>query len=175
MGHSDVILSMMFLSNQSGWIVSGSRDQSLHIWNIEQHTQSPNLPIVNTNNIPEEEISSNSGNKKRHKPRANRDEREEKKAAKAGQLNGNQNERPISSTNSMMNQRKEEYLSDTIDTSLSFSLIVNSLAYQLLWPSKTDRETLSGRFSLLWRSCLFVQDSSRFIFIAGSINSNRTN
>jgi WD40 repeat protein len=81
--HSDVILSLIFSSTDSNFILSGSRDQSLHIWNIEQDTQSPDQPIPVNIIEDEEEISSNSGNKKRnHKPRPNRAEREKKRAAK---------------------------------------------------------------------------------------------
>ena len=121
MGHSDVILSLMFSSNQSGWVLTGSRDQSLHIWNIEQHTQSPYLPIVNNIPVEEEETSSNSESKKRHhKPRPNRVEREKKRAAKSEEVNGDQNERLISSANSTMNECKKCLSSDTLIHLLSF-------------------------------------------------------
>jgi WD40 repeat protein len=81
--HSDVILSVIFSSCDANFILSGSRDQSLHIWNIEQHTQSPDQPIPISINDDEEETSSISGNKKRNnKPRPNRAEREKKRAEK---------------------------------------------------------------------------------------------
>ncbi len=81
--HSDVILSLIFSSCDTNLILSGSRDQSLHIWNIEQHTQSPDQPIPIHIIEDEEETNSNNGNKKRHnKPRPNRAEREKKRAAK---------------------------------------------------------------------------------------------
>ena len=64
-------------------VLSGSRDQSLHIWNIEHHTQFPDQ--LASNNIIEndEETGSNSEHKKRHnKSRPNRAERERRRAAK---------------------------------------------------------------------------------------------
>jgi len=103
--HSDAILSLIFSSCDTNFILSGSRDQSLHIWNIEQHTQSPDQPIPINIIEDEEETSSNSGNKKRHnKPRPNRAEREKKRAAK---VNENQDDRLVSSTNRTMNECKE--------------------------------------------------------------------
>jgi WD40 repeat protein len=81
--HSDIILSLIFSSCDSNFILSGSRDQSLHIWNIEQQTQSPDKPIPINIIEDEEETNSNSESKKRHnKPRPNRAEREKKRAAK---------------------------------------------------------------------------------------------
>ena len=106
--HSDAVLSLIFSSCDSNWILSGSRDQSLHIWNIEQQTQTPDQPIPITMVEEEEETSSNSENKKRqHKPRPNRTEREKKRAAKVEEINGNQEERLVSSTNNTMNECKE--------------------------------------------------------------------
>lgn len=73
----------MFSSIDSNFILSGSRDQSLHIWNVDQDTQLPDQPIISPIIDDEEEIISNNGNKKRHnKPRPNRAEREKKRAAK---------------------------------------------------------------------------------------------
>lgn len=81
--HSDSILSLIFSSHDPNIILSGCRDQSLHIWNIEDHTQSPDQPIVINMIENDDETSSNSESKKRHnKPRPNRAERERKKAAK---------------------------------------------------------------------------------------------
>lgn len=82
--HTDVILSLVFSSCDSNFILSGSRDQSLHIWNIEQHTQSPDQPIPISSIIEdEEETNSINGNRKRqNKPRPNRAEREKRRAAK---------------------------------------------------------------------------------------------
>lgn len=81
--HSDVILSMIFSSCDANYILSGSRDQSLHIWNIEHHTQTPDQPIPISTIEDEEETSSNSGNKRRqNKPRPNRAEREKKEQQK---------------------------------------------------------------------------------------------
>lgn len=108
MEHSDTILSLIFSSTEPNWILSGSRDQSLHIWNIEQHTQASDQPIQINTFEEEDETSSNSGSKKRHhKPRLNRLEREKKRTAKAEEVNGDHNERMISSTNSRMNECKK--------------------------------------------------------------------
>ena len=149
MEHADAILSLIFSSTDPNWILSGSRDQSLHIWSIEQHTQAADQPIPINMLEEEEEISSNSGNKRRnHKPRPNRVEREKKRATKAEEeVNGNQNERMISSTSSVMNECKKCLWIGRIDASPFIFFVVNSLAFQLLWPSKTDREAISGMFS----------------------------
>jgi hypothetical protein len=88
--HTDAKLSLIYSSYDANLIVSAARDQSLHIWNIDQHTQTADQPIV-MNTIEEEEeeeeeeeTSSTSGNKKRHqKPRPNRAERERKKSSKS--------------------------------------------------------------------------------------------
>lgn len=82
--HSDAVLSLIFSSSDTNYIISGSRDQSLHIWHIEQHTQPADHPLP-CNVIEDEELetNSNSDHKKRHnKPRPNRAEREKKRAAK---------------------------------------------------------------------------------------------
>jgi WD40 repeat protein len=82
--HSDTILSLYFSSYDPNLILSGSGDQSLHIWNIEQHTQSPDQPLSMNMMEDEEETISNNGNKQKrsNKPRPNRAEREKKRAAK---------------------------------------------------------------------------------------------
>ena len=106
--HSDAILSLIFSSGDANFILSGSRDQSVHIWNIEQHAQAADQPIPINFIEEEEETSSNSGNKKRHhKARPNRAEREKKRAAKTEELNGNQDDRLVSSTNKTMNECKK--------------------------------------------------------------------
>lgn len=84
--HVDVITSILFSSSDPNLILSGSRDQSLHIWHLEQHTQAPDQPILNRvlDDDEEEATSSHSENKGKrpHKPRPNRAEREKKRATK---------------------------------------------------------------------------------------------
>ena len=123
--HVDVVTSVLFLSVDFNLIVSGSRDQSLHIWNTEQHSQDANQPIQEHIIDNEEETSSQNGSNKlkRHgKPRPNRAEREKKRATKVKRLtrtnrrfdrlivqminnenNLNEDDAMISSTNSIMN------------------------------------------------------------------------
>ncbi|CAF4412035.1 unnamed protein product, partial [Adineta steineri] len=113
----------------TNYILSGSRDQSLHIWSIEQHTQLPDQTIPINTIEDDDETNSNNGNRKRHnKPRPNRAEREKKRAAKTTVSNG-QNDRLVSSTNSIMNE-------------------LNSLSYRLLWPLETDRQMISDLSTL---------------------------
>ncbi|CAF0792052.1 unnamed protein product [Adineta ricciae] len=137
--HSDAVLSLIFSSSDANYIISGSRDQSLHIWHIEHHTQPADQPLP-CNMIEDDELETNSNNdhKKRHnKSRPNRAEREKKRAAKTttSEINGDQNGRPISSTNDIMNE-------------------LNSLAYRLLWPSEVDRQSISDLSSLPEKACL---------------------
>ena len=86
--HSDAVLSIIFSSSDANYIISGSRDQSLHIWHIEQHTQAADQPLpCNMIEDDEPETNSNNDHKKRHnKPRPNRAEREKKRAAKGVEL-----------------------------------------------------------------------------------------
>ncbi|CAF1161460.1 unnamed protein product [Adineta steineri] len=133
--HSDIVLSLIFSSCDTNYILSGSRDQSLHIWSIEQHTQLPDQTIPIKTIEDEDETNSNNGNRKRHnKPRPNRAEREKKRAAKTTVSNG-QNDRLVSSTNSIMNE-------------------LNSLSYRLLWPLETDRQMISDLSTLPDRTSL---------------------
>lgn len=131
--HADAILSVVFSSVDSNFLISGSRDQSLHIWNIDENTQSPDQPIISPIIDDEEEIMSNNSNKKRHnKSRPNRAEREKKRAAKQ--------------TNPIMNERK--FYEKQIKKKISLFILVNSLAFRLLWPSSTDRQSITGKLIL---------------------------
>lgn len=83
-GHFDAITSILFSSCDPNVILSSSRDQSLHVWHYEEHTQTPDQPIPMLSIDDEDELTTNgsSKSKRSHKPRPNRAERERKRAAK---------------------------------------------------------------------------------------------
>jgi hypothetical protein len=87
-GHVDAVLSLLFSSVRPDEILSGSGDQSLHMWHIEEHCQQADqpLPLVYVDDDEDTTAQSAMKHKKHHKPRLNRSEREQKKAAKVGEL-----------------------------------------------------------------------------------------
>ena len=83
--HVDAVTSVLFLSTDFNLLLSGSRDQALHVWHVEQHGHDAHQPVQEHIMDNDEETSSQSGpnkHKRTHKPRPNRVERERKRAAK---------------------------------------------------------------------------------------------
>jgi WD40 repeat protein len=82
--HANIITSIVFSSSDMNIVLSASRDQSLHIWHAEKHTQTPSESLRSPYLDDDKDTINHNGNqqKRNNKPRPNRAEREKKRATK---------------------------------------------------------------------------------------------